>query len=188
MDQLTLFDAGPVTADGSPVAGGLEPLRQSPPRTRKGVPYEVAVAVVVRDGTILLIRRQIEGMKSSWVLPGGKINPGESPHKAAQREVLEETGVACRPVRTLRSRIHPVSGKKIVYVLCDYCDSYSRENREYGFRWVAARNVPKMLGRTLSEKLKADIHSLGMARRARAGLNPGLESCALFAAAAAVKA
>lgn len=31
-----------------------------------------------------------------WTFPKGKANPGESDEQAAQREVLEETGLACR--------------------------------------------------------------------------------------------
>src|SRR2546428_4179146 len=34
-----------------------------------------------------------------WTLPKGKLNPGETHEAAALREVLEETGMACRLVR-----------------------------------------------------------------------------------------
>jgi 8-oxo-dGTP diphosphatase len=191
MAQLNLFnlDQGQ-SGSGADMLAAEPPERASPDTAkRKRKPYEVAVALVVRDGAILLIRRTIEGMKSSWVLPGGKIDPGEDAQHAAQREVLEETGVACRPVRVLRSRVHPVSGKQIAYVLCEYRDNAMRDDREYDFRWVQASHVPKMLGRTLYEKLKPDIHSLGMARPVRAGYSRPLESCALpFVAQAALEA
>ena len=42
-----------------------------------------------KDQVLLLKRRDIP----VWVLPGGGIEPGESPEKAAQREAEEETGL-----------------------------------------------------------------------------------------------
>lgn len=49
-------------------------------------------AAAVRDaaGRLLLTRRVDNGM---WVLPGGKLELGETIAQAAVREVLEETGV-----------------------------------------------------------------------------------------------
>ena len=48
--------------------------------------------VVVRRGhRFLLTQEQKYG--STWSIPGGRVEPGESIVQAAQREVLEETGV-----------------------------------------------------------------------------------------------
>jgi ADP-ribose pyrophosphatase YjhB (NUDIX family) len=46
-----------------------------------------AGCLVVDDGAILLVR---EG--DDWLVPGGRVETGESPAVAARREVLEETG------------------------------------------------------------------------------------------------
>ena len=48
-----------------------------------------AYGLLVRDGRVLLTR-QIEDDERQ--LPGGGIDPGESPYRALAREVLEETG------------------------------------------------------------------------------------------------
>jgi len=50
---------------------------------------------VVRDkeGRLLLVRRGHEPALGTWSLPGGRIEPGETPEQAAAREVLEETGL-----------------------------------------------------------------------------------------------
>ena len=52
---------------------------------------------VVRDeqGRTLFIRRELGGQQW-WILPGGTVEPGETPEAAATRELLEETGLEVR--------------------------------------------------------------------------------------------
>jgi len=59
---------------------------------------QVAVLVViltVNEGRlqVLLVRRSAEPFKDAWSLPGGLLNPGESPDDAAVRKLEDETGV-----------------------------------------------------------------------------------------------
>jgi ADP-ribose pyrophosphatase YjhB (NUDIX family) len=57
----------------------------------------IGSAVVVRQGdTLLLARRAKEPNRGKWVFPGGKIEPFESIQQAAERELLEETGLHVR--------------------------------------------------------------------------------------------
>jgi 8-oxo-dGTP pyrophosphatase MutT (NUDIX family) len=58
-----------------------------------GLPL-VALAVVTRDG-LVLVGRRADG-SPHWVFPGGKIEPGESPEDATVQGVLEETGLRVR--------------------------------------------------------------------------------------------
>src|SRR5688572_29841453 len=53
-----------------------------------------AMVVVRRGHRFLLTQEQKYG--SRWSIPGGRVEPGESMVQAAQREVLEETGVPVR--------------------------------------------------------------------------------------------
>ena len=53
--------------------------------------------------------------EKAWVLPKGKLYPGERPHVAAKREVLEETGHEVSVHEFLGSMSYPVASKiKIV--------------------------------------------------------------------------
>jgi 8-oxo-dGTP diphosphatase len=59
-------------------------------------PLQIAVAVVVHDGRVLVGRRHpaAENAAGLHEFPGGKAEPGESPAAAAARETLEEAGLA----------------------------------------------------------------------------------------------
>lgn len=69
----------------------LERLRQQ----------EVRVLVVTEAGVLLLKRP----CPSVWEMPGGAIDPGESPEEAAVRETAEETGLQIR-LTGLLGRFH----------------------------------------------------------------------------------
>jgi 8-oxo-dGTP diphosphatase len=71
-------------------AGPLTIAAENAPRTLP----RVGSAVVIRQGdTLLLAQRAKDPNRGTWVFPGGKIEPFESIHQAAEREILEETGL-----------------------------------------------------------------------------------------------
>ena len=63
----------------------------------------VVGGVARRDDSILLVHEQTLGDEGNdqWVLPGGRVEPGELLDAAVRREVAEETGVAVRAVGSL---------------------------------------------------------------------------------------
>jgi ADP-ribose pyrophosphatase len=50
-------------------------------------------AVVIHQNRVLLVKRKHEPAKDFWAIPGGKVKFGETLQQAAEREILEETGV-----------------------------------------------------------------------------------------------
>lgn len=62
-------------------------------------PKPVVIAVVRYRGGIVLVRRKFPPRPGCWCMPGGFIEPGETPEQACLREVEEETSLKVRIVR-----------------------------------------------------------------------------------------
>lgn len=69
------------------------------------MPVDRAVAVVRRGDHVLVIRRVRDGDDRYAVLPGGGVEPGETPEQAVVRELFEETGLAATVVTLLATRV-----------------------------------------------------------------------------------
>jgi 8-oxo-dGTP diphosphatase len=104
----------------------------------------VALAVIARDGQLLLVHRRADDGTPPWALPGGKTGLGESAGEAAVRETREETGLEVMACRVLGERVHPVTGKRITYIACDVIAGTARAaaRREIDVvRWVPFSEV-----------------------------------------------
>ena len=104
----------------------------------------VAVAIIVEQSCVLLVHRRANDGAPPWVLPGGKVEPGESAGQAAAREVLEETGLTVRAVRILGERIHPDTGAHLVYVACEVIAGTARvasAGEVEAVEWVPVGNL-----------------------------------------------
>lgn len=65
------------------------------------VPMIGVLALVPRDGHVLLARRANPPDAGLWGFPGGRLEPGETLAETATRELLEETGVTAEFDRAL---------------------------------------------------------------------------------------
>jgi 8-oxo-dGTP diphosphatase len=93
-----------------------------------------ALAVVVRDGQVLLAQRRNPPDAGLWGFPGGHVELGETALAAAARELLEETGIIARPLDYLTNidvLRHDETGAVTTHfllaaVLCDYVSGTPR--------------------------------------------------------------
>src|SRR4249919_102389 len=64
----------------------------------------VMIAAIHEPGTVLLVREYAAGMhRYELGLPKGRMDAGETPHEAADRELKEECGFGARKLTTVRS-------------------------------------------------------------------------------------
>jgi 8-oxo-dGTP diphosphatase len=76
--------------------------RSEPSGPGRASRIDVAVAIPIREGRVLVARRapgvHLPGV---WEFPGGRLEDGEEPAAAARRELREETGLAAADVEPL---------------------------------------------------------------------------------------
>ena len=96
-----------------------------------------ARALVVRDGRILLLRKQGDARGERYALPGGAQEPGETLEQALNRECMEEIGTEVRILDLLhvadwfkRRETVPPSTRQLVEFLfgCEVPEGYQAHN------------------------------------------------------------
>lgn len=107
-----------------------------------------AVAIIAnKDNKILLLKRADSGdiwMPNKWSLVGGAIEKGESPQKAVEREILEETGLEIKKfIKTFSINRHADSIEHVF--ACRYTGEptdirLNEENSNYGWYDISEMN------------------------------------------------
>jgi 8-oxo-dGTP diphosphatase len=105
---------------------GDRPAAGRPPGLGRHGAVPVAAAIIIRGTAVLLVRRRVAEGPLSWQFPAGKVKEGERPERAAVRETAEEVGLKVRAVQVLGSRVHPVTGRMMVYVACQAVSGAAR--------------------------------------------------------------
>ncbi len=117
---------------------------------------KIVVGIVVSDSRVLMVLRSVIEDNLSWVFPGGKVLDSEGEEAAVLREISEETGLICKVTQKLGERIHPNSGKMIIYFACEYVsgelnDSSSEIER---VEWVDIKQVKERITSDLFDKVE----------------------------------
>ena len=111
-----------------------------------------------RDGVlqIALVHRPVH---HDWSFPKGKLEVGESFEEAALREVLEETGLACRTLRFLgHTEYVDRKGrpKAVAYwVMAAYAGSFAPNEEVDELRWVTLTEAGYLLSYPRDRELAA---------------------------------
>ncbi|GAB6145721.1 NUDIX domain-containing protein [Desulfocicer niacini] len=117
-------------------------------------------AVVFKDDHVLLVKRKNPPSQGVWAIPGGRVRLGETIQEAAQREVMEETGVIITPRETVlafdsieRDRLHNV---RYHYHIVDVAGDYVSGEPVAGDDALDARWISRQALATLpvNEKTK----------------------------------
>ena len=115
-----------------------------------GNPRVAVGAVVFKDGCVLLVRRGKPPGEDLWAIPGGSVEIGETLQAAAEREILEETGIqirALKPIYTFDVIDRDAAGKvRFHYVIVDLAADYIMGEPVAGddaleARWVSALEI-----------------------------------------------
>lgn len=110
-----------------------------------------------RDGRVMLVRPTY---KPYWDIPGGYLEPGESPRSACEREIFEELGIRARVGGLLAVdwAPHPDEGDKLLFIF----DGGSLTDEQLGAVGFRDGEVAEY-----TFAAPADIHQLSVPRLAR---------------------
>lgn len=78
--------------------------------------------VIVRDGRVVLLRNE----RQEWELPGGKLEPGETPEGCLAREIAEELGLDVTIGPILDSWVYEITPAIRVFVATYACAERAR--------------------------------------------------------------
>ncbi len=107
---------------------------------------KLVVAALIRDGDHVLLtkRRPDQPMGGLWELPGGKLEPGESPTEALAREMLEELGCVATVGHIADVVFHPYPGFDLLLMVYDVkLAGVPRPLEVDEIRWVPRRQLPE---------------------------------------------
>ena len=100
----------------------------------------VVAGLIIRNGRLLIAQRPVgKHMAGKWEFPGGKIERGETPEQAIERELREELGITVRAGREYDA-VHHCYPEKEILLLFYRCRLISGEPaaiEEADVRWIA---------------------------------------------------
>lgn len=131
-------------------------------------------AIVIKDNNLLVMKRNKFGHEY-YTLVGGRIEAGESPEQALQREVFEETGLSIKVVRQVYIEHAELPyGDQIIFN-CDYVSGVPalRPDSEEALISKMGKNLYIPMWLPISELTKVPFKSDQLAAQLLKDLNQG---------------
>jgi NAD+ diphosphatase len=112
-------------------------------------PAITAMAFVEREGRYLVLRRNQEPFRGSWEVPGGFLEPGESPGEGVVREIHEETGLRVKALSIIGAYTSRYGeGGKWTVDVAFHCKSSQSEVRlsaeSSDVEWTGLEDLPQL--------------------------------------------
>jgi colanic acid biosynthesis protein WcaH len=119
------------------------------------MPIPSVEAMILKDNSLLFLKRKNNPARGQWWFPGGRMWKGETFKETLYREVKEETGLAVDVIKFVGvySRIFPDRHDITIVFLCRCFDNevtLNEEHSEYRF----FRNIPRGIHTYLLETIK----------------------------------
>ena len=116
---------------------------------------EVVAAVIRREGRIFATQRGYGGFKDWWEFPGGKMEPGETPEAALEREIREELSAEISIGRLLRTVEwdYPAFHLTLHCYLCTLSSECLHLNEHEAARWLDAGSLDSVRWLPADEEL-----------------------------------
>lgn len=110
----------------------------------------VAAAAIIRDGRVLVAQRpecDVYYKSLKWEFPGGKIESGETPEEAVEREISEELCYSIKVDRKLCEIVYdyPDFTLRMTVLVCypaDDSEPYCKEHN--ALRWCRVDELPQL--------------------------------------------
>lgn len=112
--------------------------------------FQVTVdAVIIKQGNVLLMKRNTDPFKGYWALPGGRVDTSELLVEAVKRETKEETGITIEPKKIIGvydaldrdPRCRSIS----TVFLCEAIEGEITQNKEaQDIQWFLLDNLPQL--------------------------------------------
>jgi 8-oxo-dGTP pyrophosphatase MutT (NUDIX family) len=128
------------------------------PHDNEAFRFPVSVkGVVIRRGEVVLLRNE----RDEWELPGGKLEPSESPQVCVAREIAEELRLQVQPTALLDTWVYCITPEVRVLIVTYGCAEtaegeavLSHEHKQ--LRWFPLSEVSTL---RMPEGYKASIRS-----------------------------